>query len=521
MRVGGLIAGVLLAAALLASPARAQDPPSAPVYTESTIEELRIPTEYGSIYGWVRRPVVPAGVRVPIILTYSPYQAIESPQPGMDDGTGDYYVPRGYARAWFHLVGTGRSGGCTDYGGIRERRTGFDIVEKLAAQPWSNGRVGMIGVSYDGTTQWATAVEAPPHLAAIVPQVGISRWWDYAYGQGVRFYSGNGTPLLFDVGFNQARVPGADPGDVTELPDEANPCDTAEHQIRGYGPDPVHDAFWDERDYRARADKIRAAVLIESSWADYNVHALNGYEMWHALPPSVPKWLREGQQGHGASPFKDAQKTRQAFYDKYLLGRDSGVESLPRVGSQANSGGVVSSTAFPPPGTQTTTLALKSLEGDGDTWSDTDPALSQDAVLDGSAPDGVSLLFRDKPVTATSVRLAGVAELVERGRRDKDSTYLTPVLFDEAPDGSRKVITRGLLNSRNRDSIRTSSPVEPGKPWHGVVRFQPTDWYLAKGHRLGLAVMSMNTTEAFYGDSTFATSTLDLARSSLRVPYAP
>src|SRR5262245_48246180 len=104
MRVGGLIAGVLALALLLAAPSRAQDPPSAPVYTQSVTEELRIPTEYGSIYGWVRRPVVPAGVRVPIILTYSPYHVLESRQAGSDsDGTGDYFVPRGYARAWFHL----------------------------------------------------------------------------------------------------------------------------------------------------------------------------------------------------------------------------------------------------------------------------------------------------------------------------------------------------------------------------------------------------------------------------------
>src|SRR4051812_13364125 len=265
MRVGGLIAGVLLLA-LLATPARAQDPPSAPVYTQSVTEEMRIQTEYGSIYGWVRRPVVPAGVKVPVILTYSPYAILESPTVGADGGEGDYFVPRGYARAWFHLVGTGRSGGCTDYGGIRERRTGYDVVQKLGTMPWSNGKVGMIGVSYDGTTQWSTAVESPSHLAAIIPQVGITRWYDYAYGQGVRFYSGSGTPLLFDVGFNQARPPGADQGDAMELPDEANPCDAAEHQIRGYGPDPVHDAFWDERDYRARSSHVRVPVLFEGSW---------------------------------------------------------------------------------------------------------------------------------------------------------------------------------------------------------------------------------------------------------------
>src|SRR4051794_28728222 len=135
--------------------AAATDPPSPPIYTQSVTEELRIPTEYGSIYGWVKRPVVPAGVKVPVILTYSPYAVEEAPLPGTElSDVGDYFVPRGYARAWFHLVGTGRSGGCTDYGGLRERRTGYEVVEKLGTMPWSNGRVGMIGVSYDGTTQW-------------------------------------------------------------------------------------------------------------------------------------------------------------------------------------------------------------------------------------------------------------------------------------------------------------------------------------------------------------------------------
>src|SRR3954454_24822688 len=91
-----------------ASAALAQDPPSAPVYTQSTTEEFRIPTEYGSIYGWVTRPVVPAGVKVPIILTYSPYNAEEGPIAGDPeglDGTLAYYVPRGYARAVVDLVG--------------------------------------------------------------------------------------------------------------------------------------------------------------------------------------------------------------------------------------------------------------------------------------------------------------------------------------------------------------------------------------------------------------------------------
>jgi predicted acyl esterase len=261
-------------------------------------------------------------------------------------------------------------------------------------------------------------------------------------------------------------------------------------------------------------------VLFEGSWADYNVHAINGYDMFRKLGTQVPTWLRMAQQGHGPSPLKDAQATRLAFYDSYLKGRDSGMELLPKVSSQANTGGPVNSTAFPPPGTHTLSLTLKSLEGGADTWQDRDPQLDESQVLDGDPrADGTSLLFRGKPVAQT-VRIAGAPDLDATVTSDAESTYLTPVLFDEAPDGTRTVITRGLLNSRNRESIRTSTPVTPGTPWRGVVHFQPTDWYLAAGHRLGAAVMSMNAAEAFYGDSTFATNTLDLGKSVLRVPVA-
>src|SRR3954469_22210588 len=312
---------------VIAPSALAKDPPSPPVYTQSTTEEFRIPTEYGSIYGWVTRPIVPEGVKVPVILTYSPYNAEEAPVAGDPEGLDDtfsYYVPRGYARAVVDLVGTNRSGGCTDYGGIRERRTGYDVVEFLGKEPWSNGKVGMIGVSYDGTTQWATAIEHPPHLAAIVPQVGITRWWDYAYGQGVRFYSGSATPLAFDVGFDQAHTPspGDDPvAEAESLPGEANPCDDVSHQQHGFFPNPTFDAFWDERDYRAHAADVDVPVLFEGSWIDYNVHPINTNEMWAALPKHVFKMMRMGRQGHGSSDIDRAEQTRQAFFDRFLLGR--------------------------------------------------------------------------------------------------------------------------------------------------------------------------------------------------------
>ena len=84
-------------------------------YTEFVNECYSVETEHGTIHGEVTRPVVPDGVKVPIILTYSPYTIIRSPQnaPGCNanDAVGRYFAPRGYARASFDVVGTRESGG--------------------------------------------------------------------------------------------------------------------------------------------------------------------------------------------------------------------------------------------------------------------------------------------------------------------------------------------------------------------------------------------------------------------------
>ena len=69
---------------------------------------------------------------------------------------------------------------------------GYDSIEWAAAQPWSNGKVGMCGASYVGATQWLAAIARPPHLAAIAPNVTASNYhngWTYQGG-------------AFELGFN-------------------------------------------------------------------------------------------------------------------------------------------------------------------------------------------------------------------------------------------------------------------------------------------------------------------------------
>ena len=112
----------------------------------------------------------------------------------------------------------------------------------------------MIGGSYDGTTATMVAARGAevPGLAAIVPIAGISRWYGYAYGDGVRYFlnserptdEGIDTPLAFDFGL--ARTPPTDPSDplfAEKLASRANPCESADHTVKGYDRTPDYDAL--------------------------------------------------------------------------------------------------------------------------------------------------------------------------------------------------------------------------------------------------------------------------------------
>jgi X-Pro dipeptidyl-peptidase len=230
--------------AVLPAPALAQEVPT-------VTEELKVPTVGGAkVAVEIVRPQ--GATDVPIILTYSPYNTL-SEQPGgtvADDGLAKTFVPKGYARAVADVVGTRNSTGCWDYGGPREQQSGVDLVNFLARRDWSNGRVAMIGGSYDGTTANMVAVRGAdvPGLAAIAPQAAINHWYGYAYQDGVR-YSGNtdeptdegiDTPLGFDFGLARTPPTKPSPEDAADLlQGRYNPCDARAHTEHGYDSTPT------------------------------------------------------------------------------------------------------------------------------------------------------------------------------------------------------------------------------------------------------------------------------------------
>ncbi len=234
-----------------------------------------------------------------VLLTYSPYNTLGEPRPA-EDGLAAEFAPLGIARAVADVIGTRGSTGCWDYGGGLEQQSGVDVVNYLAALPWSNGRVGMIGGSYDGTTANMVASAAPEALRLIVAEAAISHWYGYAYRQGVRYLvnseapadEGFDTPLAFDVGFGDTVA--LDPqGDyfLDTVLARAAECGAIEHSSQAYNRSPDYNGFWMQRDYAANAADWRAAVLLSHGWRDYNVKADEALRLWQRLrldDPATP-----------------------------------------------------------------------------------------------------------------------------------------------------------------------------------------------------------------------------------------
>ncbi len=125
----------------------------------------------------------PAGTTtpLPVIFTLTPYISDSYHPRGM------YFARNGYIYAIVDVRGRGNSEGQFEPF-KNEGQDGYDIVEWLAKQPWSNGKIAMWGGSYAGFDQWSTAKEFPPHLSTIVPAASVHAGVDFPFYRNI-FYS--------------------------------------------------------------------------------------------------------------------------------------------------------------------------------------------------------------------------------------------------------------------------------------------------------------------------------------------
>ena len=362
-------------------------------YAAAKTEWHRVLTRDGFTYVWVDIIRPTTATRLPTIIDASPYfntlgrgwqhqlkdphdPTIAAADPTYAAGPrvpfpeyyASYFVPRGYAVALIDLRGTRNSTGCNVYGGREEATDAVDVIDWMHDQPWSNGKFGMIGGSYDGTIANAAAAEEPVSgkykdaLAAIVPVRAIDRWYDYQYYNGVMALGQALDPVEFTGVFPAEDTPNsglaADPLYAADLA-QRKTCPVAQLTTVGQYATPYQNAdnaFWMSRDFLRNAPTWHAATFFIHGQFDFNVKTMNMGQLWQALPAGVPKklWFFNGDHDDpdvpnaaGAAhagfmmPYQFQAKYRDGvhrWFLQFLKGVDSGALQTPAVEVQRSDG---------------------------------------------------------------------------------------------------------------------------------------------------------------------------------------
>ena len=262
--------------------------------------------------------------------TSNRYQAWEVVDP-------EKWVPSGYAVVRVDSRGTGRSPGYLDALGAREARDYYDCIEWAGEQPWSNGRVGLLGISYYASNQWQVAAMHPPHLAAICPWEGFNdsyrdqarhggilsrmahRWYEHRIRVSQHGFSSpafrnpeSGLLATGDQGLDDDELASNRRDLVAEL---------AEHRF--------DDSYHIE--HSGRPEEIEVPLLSAANWGGLGLHSRGNFNGF-LQAGSRQKWLEVHGGSHWGPFYTDyARDLQQRFFDHFLKGDDNGWDREPPV----------------------------------------------------------------------------------------------------------------------------------------------------------------------------------------------
>ncbi len=458
----------------------------------------------------------------PAVINYDPYRS--SDWRTMSRGNFFHYLARhGYVVLHLGVRGTdGSEGNVTDEYPLQEQEDGYDAVEWIAAQPWCNGKVGMIGTSYSGFTAVQVAMHKPPHLKAIVPLYAT----DDRYTDDVH-YDGGALCSLFDlagwatmmVSMN-ALPPAESIGEDYEKiwnehleGNEPYQLNWLENQIDG--------PYWRPASLRSDFDSIECPVLIIGAWRDfYRNSALRMYE--HL---TVPKKLLMGPWGHvfpdwgypGPSINYMPQIVR--WFDHWLKDKDTGMleepdfinfmreSSFTKPNFKGGSGYWTELDKWSSRDKEEKKLFLESHQklerkpiGEG---SDNfvylaavglgNPTWHHDLIKCGNSEQNFdeenSLIYTSNPLNQR-LDILGQPKLELTFSSTAPIVNLIVKLFDVAPDGSTDIITWGVLNLTHRNSHTEPQKLKPGEKVKITMNLDATSWIFHPGHTIKLSFAS-------------------------------
>ena len=513
-----------------------------PVYdlAAAISERIEVETELDSdedgeldrIYVELTRPDVGGRVDVPLIVQASPYYGRSGSSTWLDD----YFVPRGYAFAFVSLPGTDLSSGCDDVGADSEvlgtkavvdwvngRAAGYDAdtgSPKVAS--WATGKVGMIGVSWDGTIANAVASTGVEGLETIVPIAAISSWYDYTRGNGIPFYE-NHVQFLHEYvsNFAEARCRAL----------------TAELQAGSDDATGNYNQWWVDRDYRPDASKITASVYVVHGLSDENVKTRQFGEWWDELVANgVERRIFLHQYDHidPHSSFGTVWASRlQEWFDYYLQDLDNGVPDGPQATIQRENGILVDEAVWPPAGTAPRKMSFSTPLGRAAgaltvdpvrqselarrvTFTQTQQQSDDSVVSNPTTPRGDRAVFLSDELS-DDLRESGTAEVKLRVKVNRSAAGFQARVVDY-DSGAAYIVSRTSADLGHHESWTEQQILEPGRWYTLRWEINADDRVFEAGHVLGVVITAErhNPTAPYQP----VTATIKTKRSWITMPVA-
>lgn len=431
----------------------------------------------------------------PALIAASPYprqmQDLGAPAGFIEAGATDFWVPRGYVHVIANVRGTGGSGGTFGFMDAQERHDMHDLVEWAAAQPWCDGNVGMIGISYFAMTQLEAAVERPPHLRAIFPVAATADLYEAASHHGLTSSSFI-TPFLAMMGLTSDRsdafwrrnpllaaarrvlhLPQVHAKFATmngeaavtmmrqllKLPHQPHPWDDLwlDTMVRH----PLRDDWWEERNLLPLLGDVDIPVYLGCDWENVPLHLPSTFTAWKALQhnPNV-RMAMLGKYGL-TWPWESLHTEALAWYDHWLKGADTGITDGPPVRYVLpGTDGWHTSSSWPPAAAH----REWALRADGVLSEDEGTPGTREYLTLGAGLNRATASPIDPPAVLTwtsdplpaALDVVGPIEVRLHASATATDTAWLCTLRDVGPDGDVTDVTAGWL----RASLRTVDDAE-------------------------------------------------------------
>lgn len=410
---------------------------------------------------------------------------------------GAHLLEAGYTFIQVDLRGNGGSTGCLDFGGPGEQQDVTTAVEWAASQPWSTGKVGLYGKSYDGGTALIGAANQPKGLKAAIAMEPIYDTYTYLFHHGVPYYNA----LFMGTWYNQIA---ATPGLLTDsrhylhnsLWSATHPLCLANNQKNQYDTNP-NSPYWRQRQIVKRANKSNVPLFVTQGFIEDNTRADGLVTLLRNRTAPTRAWLGMWEHIRGNDTNKEGRlkigrtgwyNEVRDFFDTHLKGAQP--HGYPNIIVQDNTGAWRSQNSWP--NTNKATSSVWKITGPVGRVADKYRAFGANTAMSGGTlPAQIGRTFNTHnpgiwkilPAQKRSVRISGdinvwaLAEYLPR--KTNQHTSLVANLYDIAPNGDIILIQRGAVRVTNGTKMLHFTTYS-------------TDWLLRKGHKLAIRFVNTN-----------------------------